>query len=97
MPKLQNGAMDWRDYVELCKPRVVALMLLTALVGMALATPEVEKPSAWSRVNATECQFNPYSGIRLTSSHVASRKCDGADGHAGKLCGCLRQSASGSH
>lgn len=30
---------DWRDYVELCKPRVVALMLLTALVGMFLATP----------------------------------------------------------
>lgn len=30
---------DWRDYIELCKPRVVALMLLTALVGMFLAAP----------------------------------------------------------
>lgn len=29
----------WRDYLELCKPRVVALMLLTALVGMYLAVP----------------------------------------------------------
>lgn len=29
----------WRDYVELCKPRVVMLMLLTALVGMYLAVP----------------------------------------------------------
>lgn len=29
----------WRDYLELCKPRVVALMLLTAIVGMLLATP----------------------------------------------------------
>lgn len=29
----------WRDYFELCKPRVVALMLLTAVVGMFLATP----------------------------------------------------------
>jgi protoheme IX farnesyltransferase len=28
-----------RDYLELCKPRVVALMLLTVLVGMFLATP----------------------------------------------------------
>ena len=27
----------WHDYLELCKPRVVALMLLTALVGMYLA------------------------------------------------------------
>jgi len=29
----------WRDYLELCKPRVVLLMLLTVLVGMYLATP----------------------------------------------------------
>ncbi len=29
----------WRDYLELCKPRVVALMLLTVLVGMYLAAP----------------------------------------------------------
>ncbi|MDR3501040.1 MAG: heme o synthase [Legionella sp.] len=29
----------WRDYVELCKPRVVMLMLLTVLVGMYLAAP----------------------------------------------------------
>lgn len=28
-----------RDYLELCKPRVVLLMLLTSLVGMCLATP----------------------------------------------------------
>jgi heme o synthase len=28
----------WRNYYELCKPRVVALMLLTAIVGMLLAT-----------------------------------------------------------
>jgi heme o synthase len=31
--------VDWRDYLELCKPRVVLLMLLTVLVGMYLATP----------------------------------------------------------
>lgn len=31
--------MKWRAYLELCKPRVVALMLLTAMVGMYLATP----------------------------------------------------------
>lgn len=30
---------SWRDYLVLCKPRVVALMLLTALVGMLLAQP----------------------------------------------------------
>ncbi|KTC66566.1 polyprenyltransferase (cytochrome oxidase assembly factor) [Legionella adelaidensis] len=30
---------SWKDYIELCKPRVVALMLLTVLVGMYLSTP----------------------------------------------------------
>ncbi|MBN9230692.1 MAG: heme o synthase [Legionella sp.] len=31
--------VSWRDYLELCKPRVVLLMLLTVLVGMYLAAP----------------------------------------------------------
>lgn len=35
----QSGAVNWRDYLELCKPRVVLLMLLTVLVGMYLAAP----------------------------------------------------------
>jgi len=29
---------SWRDYYEMCKPRVVLLMLLCTLVGMFLAT-----------------------------------------------------------
>ena len=29
----------WNDYYELCKPRVVALIVFTAIVGMLLATP----------------------------------------------------------
>ncbi len=29
----------WRDYVELTKPKVVALMMLTAIVGMQMASP----------------------------------------------------------
>jgi len=31
----------WRAYYELCKPRVVALMLITTVVGMLLATPQM--------------------------------------------------------
>ncbi len=34
----------WRDYLELCKPRVVALMTLTALVSMFLASPSGTVP-----------------------------------------------------
>jgi protoheme IX farnesyltransferase len=32
-------APGWRDYLEICKPRVVLLMLITAAVGMFLAVP----------------------------------------------------------
>jgi protoheme IX farnesyltransferase len=32
---------SWRDYLEMCKPRVVLLMLLCAMVGMYLATPNM--------------------------------------------------------
>lgn len=32
-------AVSWRDYYELCKPRVVGLIVFTAVVGMFLATP----------------------------------------------------------
>lgn len=32
-------AASWRDFYEMCKPRVVMLMILTAMVGMFLAVP----------------------------------------------------------
>jgi protoheme IX farnesyltransferase len=34
----ESKRAGWRDYLELTKPRVVALLLLTAVVGMCLAT-----------------------------------------------------------
>lgn len=39
MSEMVTSAAGWRDYIEMCKPRVVLLMLLCALVGMYLATP----------------------------------------------------------
>lgn len=43
---LSNTAdATWRDYIELCKPRVVILMVLTAMVGMCLAT---QQAIAWT-------------------------------------------------
>lgn len=32
-------ALSWKNYLELCKPRVVALIVFTAIVGMLLAVP----------------------------------------------------------
>jgi protoheme IX farnesyltransferase len=34
-----HNAVSWKDYYEMTKPNVVMLLLLTALVGMCLATP----------------------------------------------------------
>lgn len=46
--KIQNASkssqFDWKGYWELCKPKVVALMLLTAWVGMFLASEPLTIP-----------------------------------------------------
>ena len=36
--EVTTGSASWRDYLELCKPNVVALMILTSLIGMLLST-----------------------------------------------------------
>ncbi len=36
---IKTQALSWRDYYEMCKPRVVMLMILTSMVGMFLAVP----------------------------------------------------------
>ena len=38
--EINTIAVSWRDYLELCKPNVVALMVLTSLIGMLLATDQ---------------------------------------------------------
>ena len=34
-----DAAASWRHYLELCKPKVVFLLLVTAIVGMQMASP----------------------------------------------------------
>ncbi len=38
-PVANSPAVSWRDYLEMCKPNVVALMILTSIIGMLLAVP----------------------------------------------------------
>ncbi|MCH8492914.1 MAG: heme o synthase [Idiomarina sp.] len=54
---------SWREYLELTKPRVVALLLLTALVGMALAT------TSWV---AADILIPALVGIGLMASSAAA-------------------------
>ncbi len=37
--ELEMSKAGWQDYLELTKPKVVALMILTAIIGMFLAVP----------------------------------------------------------
>ena len=39
MKKMAATISTWRDYVALCKPKIVCLIIFTALVGMLLAAP----------------------------------------------------------
>lgn len=41
------GQASWREYLELCKPKVVALILFTAAVGMFLSTDGWVPFDAW--------------------------------------------------
>ena len=36
---IRAGSAHWKDYLELTKPKVVTLMILTSVIGMCLATP----------------------------------------------------------
>lgn len=39
---VQTEKATWRDYFDLCKPRVIALLVITAMVGVLLASPPGE-------------------------------------------------------
>jgi protoheme IX farnesyltransferase len=66
-------SVDWRDYIELCKPRVVLLMLLTVVVGMYLATP------GWinlSLVGFTLMGIGFCAGSAAAINHLVDRHID---------------------
>lgn len=53
----------WQDYLELCKPKVVLLMMLTAWVGMIMASPPTLFPLKALTIGSL--------GIALTASSAA--------------------------
>lgn len=63
----------WRDYAELCKPRVVALMLLTALVGMYLSVPAAVP---FSTVFCSLIGIGLCASSAATINHVVDKRID---------------------
>jgi len=86
MPKGHTPPLS--AYLALCKPRVVALMLVTTLVGMLLAIPK--QPSAMMTWQAWQSIFCGIIGIAFAAScgavvnHVVDRKLDARMARTGR-------------
>lgn len=64
---------SWRDYVELTKPRVVAVMVLTSIVGMLLASPQLPSLTLFVMANLG---IALAAGAAATVNHVVDRRID---------------------
>ncbi len=64
----------WRDYYELCKPNVVWLMVVTAIVGMCMATPGIVPIDIviFASVGIALC-----AGSAAAINHLADQHIDG--------------------
>ena len=60
---------SWRDYLEMCKPRVVLLMLLCTLVGMILATPAA---AFWGGAAPWAVMLLGLAGVALVAGSAAA-------------------------
>jgi protoheme IX farnesyltransferase len=63
----------WQDYLELCKPRVVALMLLTSLVGMLLSTTS---GVSWQALVWGNLGIALLAGSAAAINHIVDQKID---------------------
>ncbi len=69
----QQAHASWRDYLELTKPRVVVLMLITSLVGMFLAT---RAGVAWPVLVFGNLGIGLCAGAAAAVNHVVDRRID---------------------
>lgn len=63
----------WRDYLELTKPKVVALLVLTAWVGMVLAS---ESLAPWPLLIAATLGIGLLSAAAAALNHVVDQRID---------------------
>lgn len=69
---LPLSASRWQDYLELCKPKVVLLMLLTAIVGMCLASPGLLplRPFVFGLLGIAFCAGSAAAVNHLVDRHI---------------------------
>ena len=71
--ELNAAAVNWRDYLELCKPNVVALMILTSVIGMVLAT---QQPVPLSILIFGNLGIALCAGSAAAVNHIVDRHVD---------------------
>lgn len=71
--KAVNRTSVWKDYLELCKPRVVALMILTTIAGMFLAAPGM---ISWQVLLIGNLGIALAAGSAAVINHVIDRNID---------------------
>ena len=71
--RAHSEAASWRDYLELTKPKVVLLMLITSLVGMFLAT---RAGVPWTVLVFGNLGIGLWAGAAAAVNHVVDRRID---------------------
>jgi len=67
-------SVPWRSYLRLCKPKVVSLVVFTALVAMLLAAPPGDLP--WTLLLAGNVGIAMAGFSAAAFNHVADREID---------------------
>ena len=73
LPLLRGAVLPWRDLVELVKPRVVALMMFTVIVGMVLAAPAWPP---WPLLTFGTLGIGLVAAGAAAANHVIDRRID---------------------
>jgi protoheme IX farnesyltransferase len=69
----QHYSQQWRDYYQLTKPKVVALLVLTAWVGMMLAQPGLPK---FGLMVAATLGIGLLSAAAAAMNHIVDQRID---------------------
>jgi protoheme IX farnesyltransferase len=70
---IETRHLLWRDYLELTKPKVVALMLITSLIGMLLASHQA---LPWTLLLFGNLGIGLCAGGAAVVNHVVDRRID---------------------
>lgn len=73
MTRAARTVASWRDYLELTKPKVVALMIITSAIGMLLSTPGAV---AWQVLLLGNLGIALCAGSAAAINHVVDRRID---------------------